>query len=107
MFKEYVAEDINTFVDPDEFGEKAKLNGVTVNIVPDKEQMDYKIKKDYDGLIIGDILFFISAEEYKKIPRMSRPASAGDALMFNGKPATVVSCNEMSGMYEMILKFAG
>lgn len=107
MFKEYVAEDINTFVDPDEFGEKAKLNGVTVNIVPDKEQMDYKIKKDYDGLIIGDILFFISAEEYKKIPRMSRPASAGDALLFNGRPATVVSCTEMSDLYEIILQIAG
>ena len=81
MFKDHIANDISkAFMNTDELGELVTLNGVSVKIVQDNDRLSFKIKKDYDGLVIGDILFYISGPEYQKIPYVSVPARAGDAL---------------------------
>lgn len=107
-FKEYIQHDIEqTFVNSSEFADTVKINGVSVNVVEDKDQLLYRIKKDYDGLIVGDILFYISADEYKKIPRVSEIPTVYEAINYGGRPCTIVEVSPQDGMYEIILKKAG
>lgn len=110
MFKEYVQQDItNTFVNPTEFASMVNINGAFVNVVEDKDQLLYRIKKDYEGLgiVVGDILFYISLEEYKKIPHVSEVPTANDALSYNGRPCVVTDVHEQMGVYEITLQKAG
>jgi len=108
MFKEYVFNDIsNVFINVDEHGETAELNGATVNIVQDNDRLAYKIRKDYDGLIVGDILFYISSVEYAKVKAVHNPPRADDVVTYNGKPATITSVVSNVGIYEIVLQFAG
>ena len=107
-FKEYVANDIaNTFVNDDEFAVDAKINGVVVKIVEDSDKLEYRIKENYEGLIIGDVLFYISEEEYAKIPRVTKTPNTNQSINYNGKPATIVDVGRYDGMYEIILQIAG
>lgn len=107
-FKEYIANDnINTYMNKDEFAEEKEINGKTVLLVEDSDKLEKRIKKDYDGLIVGDVLFYISENEYRKIPRVSRIPNAGMALNYAGKPATVINVGNEAGIYEIIISTAG
>lgn len=107
-FKEYVQHDINsTFVNLDEFGSTVNINGVSVNVVEDKDQLLYRIKKNYDGLVVGDILFFISMEEYQKIPHVSEFPTVNEAVTYNGRPCLITDVNPQDGVYEITLQKAG
>ena len=107
-FKEYVQHDIeNTFVNDSEFASSVNINGVSVNVIEDKDQLLYRIKKNYDGLVVGDVLFFISKDEYAKIPRVSATPSVREAVSYNGRPCTIIDVNFQDGMYEIILEKVG
>ena len=108
MFKEYVKNDIdNIFINNDEFSEKVMINGVEVSVMEDSDKLEYKIKKDYDGLIIGDILFYISETDYAMIPKVENPPVTHMAINYRGNPCTVMNVNKQMGMYEIILQYAG
>ena len=108
MFKEYVQHDIgSTFVNLTEFASPVNINGASVNVVEDKDQLLYRIKKNYDGLVVGDILFYISLEEYAKIPHVSEIPTANDAVSYNGRPCVIVDVAPQEGMYEITLQKAG
>ena len=107
-FKEYVKNDINnTFINNAEFAKSCKVNAVTVLVVEDSDKLEERIKSDYNGLIIGDILFYISLEEYRKIPGMTRVPQANQAINYNGKPCQIVEVKEQAGMYEIVLQTNG
>lgn len=107
-FKEYIQNDINsTFVNEDEFASPVLINGVSVNVIEDKDQLLYRIKKNYDGLVVGDILFFISEDEYKKIPRLSPIPTVNEAVSYNGRACTITDVNSQEGMYEITLLKVG
>ena len=108
-FKEYIKNDINnSFIQSTEFAEMAMINNVEVLVVEDSDKLEYKIKKDYDGLIIGDILFYISSDEYLKIPYVNQPEPISDMkINYKGKPCTVINVNKQMGVYEIILQYAG
>lgn len=109
-FKEYAHADIaRTFVNHDEFGSKVNINGAEVSVVEDKDQLLYRIKKDYEsmGLIIGDILFYVSTEEWGKIPHVSDVPKIQEAVSYNGKPCTITEVTPQDGMWEVILRRAG
>lgn len=107
-FKEYVQQDIaNTFENEDEFAGKVNINGVTVSAIEDKDQLLYRIKKNYDGLVVGDILFYISMGEYSKIPHVSHVPKANEAITYNGRPCVIVDVADQDGMYEILLQKAG
>lgn len=108
-FKDFMHADIgNTFENLTEFAETAMINGTAVNIVEDNDKLIYRITQNYDGLVIGDILFYISAEEYAKIPALlpGKP-TANQALKYKGRPATITNVTAEAGMYEIILQMAG
>ena len=107
-FKEYVAHDINnTFINLDEFADTVNINGVAVNVVEDKDQLLYRIKKNYDGLVVGDILFYIGAEEYKKIPHVPDVPTVNVAVNYNGRPCIMTDVLLQEGMYEITLQKVG
>lgn len=108
MFKEYIANDLqNIFMNADEHGEAAVINGVSVTIIPDSDKLEYNLKKDTEGLITGDILFFISDTEYSKIPKISSKPTTFEALLFNGKPAVITAVSGDLGLYVITLQFTG
>ena len=110
MFKEYVQQDIGkTFMNDTEFAGPVIINGVEVNVVEDKDQLLYRIKKDYEGLglILGDILFYISREEYQKIPHVSAVPTVHEAITYNGRPCVITEVTPQDGMYEITLSKAG
>lgn len=108
-FKEYVQHDIGTFVNLDEFASKVNINGVEVNVVEDKDQLLYRIKKDYEsmGLIVGDVLFSISLEEYAKIPHVSKVPTVNEAITYNGRPCMITEVTPQEGLFEITLTKAG
>lgn len=107
MFKEYVAKDLDIFINLDEFSEMVKINGVDVNVVEDHDKLEYKIKQDYNGLIIGDVLFYIKDSEYKKIPRVLYPPKSDMAISYDGAPCIVTNVSKEMGIYEIILQRTG
>ena len=109
-FKEYVQHDIfNTFENQDEFAGKVNINGVMVVVTEDKDQLLYRIKKDYEGLglVVGDILFYISVAEYQKIPHVSKVPTVNEAIAYNGRPCVIMEVTPQDGMYEITLQKAG
>lgn len=108
MLKDYIASDIDSvFFNMGEFAEEADINGTTVRVVEDSDKLEYRIKKDYDGLIIGDVLFYIAQAEYEKIAKAKTVPTANQAIRYNGKPCTISNVNKANGVYEIILVTAG
>lgn len=107
-FKEYVANDIpNTFINDSEFAEIVSINNTDVYVVEDSDKLLYRIKKDFDGLVVGDVLFFISKEEYAKIPMLMNPPTANQAINYKGIASTIVNVAENMGVYEIIIQKVG
>lgn len=107
-FKEYVQHDIgNTFANSEEFAIEVVINGASVTVNEDKDQLLYRIKKNYDGLVVGDILFFISLEEWQKIPHVSKTPKAHEAVSYNGRPCTIIEVSPQDGLFEITLQKAG
>ena len=107
-FKEYIADDIkNVFMDADVFASDVIINGVKVRVSEDEDNLRYRIQKNYDGLVIGDVLFYITRKEYAKIPKMKPIPQANQAITYNGKPCTITSVTENEGLYEIIIQMAG
>lgn len=107
MFKEYVSKDIDIFINLDEFSETVKINNVDVKVVEDYDKLEYRIKKNYDGLIIGDVLFYISELEYAKIPKVPKIPKTDVAVTYNGAPCLIMNVNKQMGVYEIILQRTG
>ena len=106
--KEYIANDIkNVFMDVNEFASDVIINGVQVRVSEDEDNLRYRIQKNYDGLVIGDVLFYITLEEYAKIPRMAQIPQPNQAIIYNGKPCVITQVNENMGMYEIVIQRAG
>jgi len=108
MFKEYITKDIEQiFKNEKEFSETVTINGVSVIVNIDNDRLSQKAYTDFDGVVLGDILFFISATEFKKIPNVKKEPKGNDAIMFDGKPCIVTNVVTNSGMYEITLQYAG
>jgi hypothetical protein len=108
MFKDYLQADIDkVFINTQEYAEPVFINGVSVNIVQDKEQLEYKLSKDTRGLINGNMLFSISETEYCKIPKVNKIPRAGDVIMYDSKPATICDVSYNAGLYQIIIESAG
>ena len=109
-FKEYVQHDIpGTFMSQDEFASKANINCVEVSVIEDKDQLLHRIEKDYEamGLNIGDILFYISLEEWGKITHVSPVPTVHEAISYNGRPCTITVATAQEGIFEITLQKTG
>lgn len=111
-FKDWAAADIpEVFFDTSEFADTLTINGTTVNIVWDKDTLEYKRIRDYDGMIDGDALFYISADQWATIANVANPPRADDAIQITGnrgsRNATIVDVAENAGVYDITIRFTG
>lgn len=100
-FKDQIAEDLDTFVNLDEFAEEHVIDGRTLSIVVDKDQLKKRTQaeygSEYDGISIGEILYYVKAEEFGERPEEGTPQ------IYDGRQMYVVASREDTGVYEIIL----
>ena len=85
----------------------ATINGVEVPVVWDGDTLNYRIRANYQGLVLGDALFYISAHDWEKVPRVSHPPRADEAIQINGRNATLTVVQEHAGLYDITIAYAG
>ncbi|WP_058953164.1 hypothetical protein [Clostridium tyrobutyricum] len=97
--KDYFQRDLDTFTNLDEFAEEHFIDNRKIKIVVDNDELKERTKNEYDGIYVGDILYFVNSSEYGRKPEI-------DAVqIFDGVVAAIFDVKEISGMYEIILKF--
>ena len=105
MLKDNINNDIEkTFFNVGEFADEVVINNQTVKVVEDSDKLQYRIKKDYDGLIIGDVLFYISTTDFNSIPKVK--PEPYQSLVYKGVQSTITSIHEVMGAYEVILQYS-
>lgn len=90
--------DMDVFLNVTEFGETVKIDGRDVVVVIDNDRLSQKIQKDYDGIAVGDILYYARSSDFPKKPRLR------DVQHFNSNLCTVFDIKEDSGILEVILQ---
>lgn len=97
-FKEMIHKDLqHVFFNTNEFAEQHTLNSISVEVIIDNDRLKERSKKEYDGLYIGELLFFIPVEKTPIKLKQDMP------LVFDGKQTYIFSLREDMGMYEVIL----
>ncbi|CAI3560366.1 MULTISPECIES: hypothetical protein [Clostridium] len=99
-FKEQIEHDLNSFFDPEIFGEYHIIDGQEIVIVPDNQLLKIKNEKEYDGIIQADLLYFVKASD------IDEPIS-GEIQNIDGVLYTVLECKNNSGVYEVTLQGCG
>lgn len=97
-FKDAITQDIRVFINLDEFAENHVIDGVLLPVIIDNEKLQERSKKEYDGISVGEILFYINTTSLNKKPKIGSPMIFDDKLMY------VFDCREDMGMYEIILQ---
>ena len=85
----------------DEISEKVYLDGVPINVIIDHDRLKDRSKKEYDGIYIGDLLYFAKVDDFIV------PPIVGAVQIFNKKRYEVFDVRKDVGLYEIILKGAG
>lgn len=98
VFKDIIAQDMNIFMNSNEFAEPHIINGRTFNIVIDNDHLQERSKKEYDGISVGELLYFVAVNEY------GNPPAVDEYQAFDNRPMRVFDVREDMGMYEIILK---
>lgn len=96
-FKEQAALDRAVFFNPDEFAEPHQIDGRTLNVIVDEDQLKERSKKEYDGISVGEILYFVKAEDFGERPEEGTPQ------IFDGRQMYVFDARDNDGMHEIIL----
>lgn len=82
----------------DEISEKVYLDGNPANVIIDYDRLKDRSKKEYDGIYIGDLLYFAKVED------LIVPPKVGGIQIFNKKKYEVFDVRKDVGLYEIILK---
>jgi hypothetical protein len=99
--KDQIALDLTVFINPDEFGERHEINGSFFNVVIDNDQLMQRSKKEFDGLSVGELLYYVSAAEY------GTPPTIDEVQIFDRKVMQVFDVRVDTGIYEIILRRNG
>lgn len=97
-FRNQLAKEMAIFINPKEFAEPHMIDGRMLNIVIDNDRLVERSKKEYDGISVGEILYYVSAKDYGERP------SQGAPQIFDGRQMFVFDCREDGGTYEIILR---
>lgn len=96
-FKDQLTKDMSVFLKTDEFAELHTINGVELSCTVDNDRLKERSKKEYDGISVGELLFFVKKSDYG-----SRPEN-GTPVLFDRRQMYVFNAREDMGMYEIIL----
>lgn len=90
--------DLTVFINADEFSETQSIDGRDIAITIDNDRLKERSQKEYDGISVGEILFFVKKADYGSRPEEGTPVIFGRRQMY------VFNAREDMGMYEIILK---
>jgi hypothetical protein len=96
-FKNIILNDLNVIFNPDEFSDVHNINGRPMTIIIDDDQLTKRSKVEYQGISVGEVLYFVNAAEYGVIPKQE------EYQEFDGRPMYVFDAREDDGIYEIIL----
>jgi hypothetical protein len=94
---DYFSSDLNSFINQDEFAELHTINGVELPCVVDNDQLKERSRKEYDGITVGEVLFFIKKSDFGD--RLEN----GTPIIFDKRQMYVFDTREDMGLYEIIL----
>lgn len=97
-FKEQLKKDLNIFFNADECGEDHVIDNKIVNVIVDNETLKERNRKEYDGIVQAEILYFAKEEELLKEP------TPDSVQMFDGIPYIIFDAKLDEGVYEVILQ---
>lgn len=97
-FKDILDQDASVFLNINEFGSNHKINSNDITIIIDNDRLMERTKKEYDGISVGEVLYFVSASDFGDLPEENTPQT------FDGRMMYVFDAREDMGMYEIILR---
>lgn len=103
-FKEILFQDIqNTFLDPEEFAEKHKVNGREMDVIVDQMEVTERGKKNFghgmtDGAYSRQLLIYVSRKQFGRLP------ANGARLVLDSTPYRVQDAVNEGGVYSIILE---
>ena len=97
-FKDYLSQDLSTFFNSDEFAELHDINGRQFFVILDNDRLSQRTQREYEGIYVGDLLFYVSASDYGARPK------PGEVIKFDQAPYEVFDVKEDGGIYEIVLK---
>jgi len=97
-FMDYVLSDLNTLINSDEFAEIHNVDGKDVSVIVDNDKLQERSKKEFDGLSVGELLYFAKVSDLAKKPMQD------SVQLFDKRPYLVFNVREDNGLYEIILQ---
>lgn len=97
ILRDYLESDLTTFLSLNEFAETHKIDGRDLLVTVDNDRLQHRSKKEYDGITVGEVLFFVKKADYGGRPEVGAP------IVFDGRQMTVFDSREDIGLYEIIL----
>lgn len=96
--RDYFFSDLNSIFNTDEFAEYHNIDGRDLLITIDRDRLIQRSKKEYDGISVGELLYFVKASDYGSKPEQGRPQRFDNRLMY------IFDVREDVGLYEIILQ---
>jgi len=102
-FKDIVKNDVaKVFLNEDEHAEKHLVDGREMTLIIDNNEMLEREKRYYkaleEGISVKQMLFFVSAEEFGRLPRIGR------ILKVDGRPYKITDAIREGAMYSISLE---
>ena len=95
-FKDFLAADLATFMNPDEFAETHDIDGQQIACIVDSDILKER-GQSVPGVYAGGKMLFVKTSDLE-----DRPVP-GQYLRLDGKLYVVADCNESGGMLEITL----
>lgn len=97
-FKDFANQDLQTFINADEFAAIHTIDGRPLNVIVDNDRLMERSKKEFDGISVGELLYFVSVSDYGDVKPKPR-----DSQKFDKRQMYIFDVREDEGMYEIIL----
>ena len=96
--KDQIRSDLDIIFNLDEFAEPHKIDSRILNIIVDNDRLMQRSQKEYDGIGVGEILYYVKASNFGERPAQGAPQ------IFDGRQMFVFDSREVDGIYEIILQ---
>jgi len=94
MFKDFLAQDMQTFFNENEFADKVVIEGQSITVVMDPELLAKKqLSSGGEGLADAELLFYVPTNA------ISYRIDIGDSITINDYSYSVLTCSEDNDMY--------
>lgn len=98
MLDDIIMNDINNvFFNDTEFAHIHHIDNKAMLVIVDNDRLMQRSKKEFEGLSIGEILYFVKAKDFGELPEQGTPQT------FDGRIMYVFNAREDNGVYEIIL----